>query len=90
MREGDTSPTGIGERIVALRLALGHTNASEFARTVGLTVSALGNYERGDRRPDIDQAILIVRATGVTLDWIYYGVPGGLPHRLAALLYKPD
>ena len=86
MREWDTSLEAIGKRIEATRLALGYTNASAFARLVGISVPALGNYERGERRPNVDQALQIVRATGATLDWIYRGDRSGLPHRIAAHL----
>jgi transcriptional regulator with XRE-family HTH domain len=89
MARGDASVSAISGRLVALRRALDYENASAFARTVGLGVSALQNYEAGLRRPDIDQAILICRATGVTLDWIYQGLTAGLPHHIETRLQPP-
>lgn len=86
MREGDSSLEAVGQRLTATRLALGYTNASAFARLVGISVQALGNYERGERRPSVDQAILVVRATGVTLDWLYLGDRSCSPNRIALRL----
>lgn len=86
MATDDTHPKAIGRRLTATRLALDHTNAAEFAELVGLTPQALNNYETGIRRPNVDQAVKIVQATGVTLDWIYLGDRSGLPHRIASRL----
>jgi transcriptional regulator with XRE-family HTH domain len=79
----DTSLRAIGERIRLTRVALGYPTSIGFARIVGLTQQALNNYEQGIRRPDLDKALLICRATGVTLDWLYRGDPSGLPLRLS-------
>lgn len=78
----DTDIRAIGQRIVQTRAALDMSQA-DFARFLGFSTAALSNYETGLRRPSIDQAFAIVRATGVTLDWIYMGNRSGLPLRLA-------
>jgi len=80
-----TDLRAIGERIVQTREAL-DMSAADFARFVGFTTQALSNYETGYRRPNLDQAVQIVRRTGVTLDWIYFGVRSGLPMRIAMKL----
>ena len=71
----------IGQRIVLLRRALGY-GPTEFAVFLDIGTNTLSNYETGRRRPDIDQAVNIVRRTGVTLDWLYRGEAAGLPHGL--------
>ena len=86
VRKGDTSLQAIGDRLVATRLALGYENASEFAQLAGLTPQSLSNYEKGYRRPDLDQAFKLNSAFGLTLDWLYYGDRSGLPHRIASRL----
>lgn len=80
-----TDLRAIGERIIQTREAL-EMSAADFARFVGLSTQALSNYETGYRRPQLDQAVQIVRRTGVTLDWIYFGVRAGLPMRIAVKL----
>lgn len=80
-----TDLRAIGERIVQTREAL-DMSAADFARFVGFSPQALSNYEVGLRRPNLDQAVQIVRRTGVTLDWIYFGVRAGLPMRIAMKL----
>lgn len=74
----------IGRRIQAVRMAFEESPA-QFARRVGISAQSLSNYETGYRRPGLDQAILICVATGVTLDWIYFGDNSGLPMRFASL-----
>lgn len=80
-----TDLRAIGERIIQTREAL-DMSAADFARFVGFSTQALSNYETGYRRPQLDQAVQIVRRTGVTLDWIYFGLRSGLPMRIAAKL----
>ena len=76
----------IGQRIVALRTAMGFANAAAFAKAVKISPQSLNNYERGFRRPELEQATKIVKLTGATLDWIYYGERAGLPLQLAERL----
>lgn len=78
-----TDLRAIGERIIQTREALEMTQA-DFARFTGISTQSLSNYEVGFRRPQLDQAVQIVRKTGVTLDWIYFGVSSGLPMRIAS------
>jgi transcriptional regulator with XRE-family HTH domain len=73
-----TDVPSIARRIILTRRALGWSQA-EICRRTGLTTQAWNNYERALGRPDIDPAIAIVRATGVSLDWIYLGVEATLP-----------
>lgn len=89
MRPHDTAydKKAIGVRIVAVREALDMTPAA-FARHTGLSPQAISNWECGLRRISLDKAIRLCRATGATLDWIYFGDASGLPIRFAKLARK--
>lgn len=89
MADGGRSQVDIGRRLLALRLALGHTQVS-FSRLTGISQPTLANYEAGIRRPELDKAILIVQKTAVTLDWLYLGERSGLPGSLLAILPALD
>lgn len=84
-----TDRRAIGARITLLREALNKTQ-SEFARMLGKSQQLVSNYERGHRRPELDEAFVIVRKTGVTLDWIYFGDRAGLSVRISDLLDKAE
>lgn len=71
----------IGERILALRRALGLTQA-QFAERVGASRSRVNNWEAGTRRPDLDAAIRICESTGATLDYLILGRASSLPNDL--------
>lgn len=85
MSDGGDSVEDIARRLVTLREALGHKQTA-FARLIGVTQSAMNNYEQALRRPQLDVAQRIVARTGVTLDWIYLGNRSGLPAHLHAVL----
>lgn len=87
MADGGRSNADIAARLVVLMDAL-ERNQTSFASLLGITPSALNNYLKGLRRPDLDIAITIASKTGVTLDWLYLGDRSGLPSRLLAAL--PD
>lgn len=57
---------GIGERVRASRLTLGATQAS-LAAAVGITQSALSNYENGKREPSLPLLTAIAGALHVSL-----------------------
>jgi DNA-binding XRE family transcriptional regulator len=76
------SRNDIGERLRVTREALGLSQA-ELCRRLGISPAAWNNAETGDNRIGIDNAMLLCKTTGVTLDWIYLGHRGGLPQKLA-------
>lgn len=80
----------IGERILRLRLALGYEQARAFGQLVGFTDQALSNYEKGERRPNVDEAIKLAAKTGASLDWIYRGLDHTLPKHLLDRLSEYD
>lgn len=81
MSDGGRSNKDVAKRLVALMKAT-DTNQTAFAGLIGVTPSALNNYLKAIRRPEIDVAIQIQVKTGVTLDWLYLGDRSGLPARL--------
>lgn len=87
MSDGGRSNPDIARRLAALIKAT-DTNQSSFAALIGVTPSAMSNYLKGIRRPEIDAAIQIQIKTGASLDWLYLGDRSGLPSRLLQKL--PD
>ena len=84
----------IGQRLIRLRSVMDMGSQLAFTKFVEIAAPTWNQYEKGHRRPSLDEAFKIVRRTGVTLDWIYFGEEAGLPHRLATALqsanYEPD
>lgn len=86
----------IAQRLRLLRLAFGvvqgyerQISQSEMARRCGLgTVQAWHNAEAALNRIGIDSAILVCRATGASLDYIYLGNTSVLPRALAVEIEK--
>jgi transcriptional regulator with XRE-family HTH domain len=72
----------IADRLAKTRKALGLT-PSEFADGAGIKRNTYSQWESAKGRPQIDQAIALCKKYGLTLDWIYFGTPDGLPLRLA-------
>jgi transcriptional regulator with XRE-family HTH domain len=77
----DRSLRGIGQRLTQAREAFGCTQA-EFARQARVSNSAYNQYERGKKRPAVDQANRLCDAYQLSLDWIYRGDVRGLPKAL--------
>lgn len=80
---------GTGERLLRAREALGkggHGNQGKYASVLTMTKHAYGQWENGVNLIPLDQAILLCRAYGLSLDYIYLGDRSGLPERLFAKL----
>ena len=87
----------IGRRIKALRAWVNRDSArtspreeplsqAKFAGLAGLKNNTLNQWEMGHGRPNLDGAIKLALRWRVTLDWVYFGDPGGLPHHMATQL----
>ena len=63
--------TAIGKRLRELR---GSDNRSQFADKIDSNKSTYGNYERGDRSPDLDFLKSISKSIGVNLNWLALGI----------------
>lgn len=81
----NTSRDAIARRLRATRKTTGR-NQRQFSEWLGIAAPTWNNYEKAYRRIDLEKAFLVVRATGVTLDWIYFGERSGLPLHLAEQL----
>ena len=79
----------IAGRLKATRLAVG-LKAGEFCRRAGIPQNTYSQYENGKGRPSLDFALKICDTYGVTLDWIYLGNSGALPHALAMEIQKHE
>lgn len=81
----DTSNKAIGRRLVAVRSALGWTQAYT-ASLIGESYQRWGHYERGDRVPKPAMLARFWQLTGATSDYILFGHMHGLPLHLTEAL----
>jgi transcriptional regulator with XRE-family HTH domain len=77
----------IAERLRLTRQALGLKQAA-IARLTGISTQAWNNYETAKYRISVDQALMVCRTIGVSLDWIYRGDMNGLPLRIATQIQQ--
>lgn len=85
----------IGKRLRLIRIAFGivqggkrEMSQAEMGRLTGVGRQAWNNAETGDNRLGLDNAMLVCRRTGSTLDYIYFGNPNGVSHALAREIGK--
>lgn len=76
-------------RLIDLRKALG-LKQNEIAQRAGLSATQWSNYEKRTRMPNIQDMIRLADEFGASLDYIYRGLLGGLPHDLAMKLANVD
>jgi transcriptional regulator with XRE-family HTH domain len=81
------SHKAIGLRLQLARAVLtagrGRVTQAQFALDAGLNAPLYNNYERGISRPQLENALKLVKTYGLSLDYIYLGKFDGLPHGLA-------
>jgi|SRR5208283_2829391 len=83
----DTSPTGVGRRLKALRKVGGFNNQKAFAEIIGVTAARYNHWEKGGQhRLPVEYAIKIMALTGAELNYIYLGEVRGIPASLVVLL----
>ena len=75
----------IADRLVEVRTILGLTQA-QFARTAGLGVRRLNNWETGRYRISLNGALKLREIYGLPLDFIYCGSVEALPNNIASAL----
>lgn len=78
----------IAERLLLLRELKFTDNASEMARSVGLSPQRWYNYETGRRILDLDTALVVIEEHGVDFNWLYAGNMKGLDGSLARALKR--
>jgi transcriptional regulator with XRE-family HTH domain len=79
----------VGERLRLAREALGYKQA-DFARLHGLDKTKLSHWERGKHLPALSFVRRLWREHQISADWLFLGVKGGLPARVADSLPKVD
>jgi transcriptional regulator with XRE-family HTH domain len=77
-----TDLKAIGLRLELTRLALGFDHQNRFCGRAGIATNTYNQYETGDRRPAVENAVALCEAYDLTLDWIYRGDPSGLRYDL--------
>lgn len=75
----------IAARLILSRKALNIT-AAELCRMTGIKPNTYSQWENAKGRPRLDEAKLLRRTLGYTLDWIYEGDRSGLPMKLAGAM----
>ena len=74
---------GIGSRLTATRIALGHADPGDFAARVGMEASRVGGLEAETIEITIDDLLRLRAFEGVPADWILFGDMSALSQRLA-------
>ena len=78
----------VAQKIIRAREALGLSQA-EMARRLKISSSHLANWEAGRHYPDVWKLAALCDDSGLTMDWFYRGVWGGVAsHLTAALLHN--
>lgn len=72
----------IGLRLLHTRQALG-IGQTAFAERAEISATAYNQWEKGKKRPSIENAIELCDTYDLTLDWIFRGDPSGLRYELA-------
>lgn len=86
---GSAEVKEIGQRLFLLRSSQGYggeRQAAAFCRLIDVQPTAWHNYENGNRRISLDEAMKVALGTGATLEWIYRGDAWAwtLPGKLSA------
>ena len=76
-----TSKAAIGRRLELTRQVVG-LQQNEFCERAGIATNAYNQYERGKKRPSLDNAIKLCLTYALTLDWIYLGNDDALRYSL--------
>lgn len=91
--ESPESLAAVADRLRLIREATG-LNKAAWSRLVGITPQAWNNVEGSKNLPaanriSLDQALLVCRATGVSLDFIYRGeMIDRLPSKLLSAIQE--
>lgn len=79
----------LASRIFLSREALG-IKPVDLAKELGISPARWSHYETGKRPLDIEIAVKFCTRYGLTLDWLYRGMPQGLPHDIANRILSAD
>lgn len=78
-------PMPIARRLRLTRDALRLTQR-ELAGAAGIATNTYGQWESGTRLIQPGAAVKLCDTHGLTLDWIYRGEPGDMPHKLVSAI----
>ncbi|KAA6405141.1 helix-turn-helix domain-containing protein [Candidatus Tokpelaia sp.] len=65
--------TILGQRLSKFRKQLGYKQRPDFSKILGVSVVTLGNYERGDREPDLQFLLLYAKNFNANVHWLATG-----------------
>lgn len=77
---------GQAERLRRLRDAYGYATAAAFAAFLDIPVTTYNSFENGAALSRQAAFRIAQRLPGVSLDWLYFGKPDGLPLEVARRL----
>ena len=84
---GNTSPKAVASRLRALMADMELHRVQDLADLLIQERSAVSNWLNGYNLPPVPLMVrLIEKKPGVTLDWLYRGDAGAIPHNLAIRL----
>jgi len=79
------SANDVARRLMQLRELLDLDQVS-FGERAGISQPRLSQYETGTRILSLRAALALCAAYRISLDWLYFGDPSGLPHWMAIKL----
>lgn len=81
----DENRGSVAGRLKRIREIIGHDQKT-FAEKAGLLPQTYGPFETGKRDLTLAAAKRLRVAYGISLDYMFFGDTGGLPHRIASFL----
>jgi hypothetical protein len=85
-REQKEEVPGQSERLIRLRTAYGYDTTTAFAHFLDIAITTFSGFENGAPLSRPAAFKIVQKIPGVTLDWLYFGKPDGLPLDVARRL----
>jgi hypothetical protein len=77
---------GQSDRLKRLRIAYGYATTTAFAHFLQIELTTLSSFENGAPLSRRAAFRIVQKIPGMTLDWLYFGKPDGLPLEVARRL----
>lgn len=77
----------IGKRVMEIRTKM-HMSKNEFAKLIGMKNQYLGTVESGQKGLTVEKVISICNTTGVSSDYILFGIDNTIENNAKKLLSK--
>jgi transcriptional regulator with XRE-family HTH domain len=71
-----------GRRLRAARIVLKFGTVESFANALGVSRTAMSNWENGSRLPDVFAMVRLWDRWGIPLEWIFAGSLRGVPYEM--------